>query len=1367
MKKILAMVLSLTLVICSLPAGIIALAADDVVNPYANIGMTLVSNNFDNSATENVPSDTNGWLHTASTGEKETTSWYVNNNMIMLEAEGNNSDSAIEFVGGSPTDYSGAFIDLDDQFFGSGVLGTSDYAGLTQGLVVTEFDIKANGLMHLALLGTGSTSPSSIASSVGSSYILRADGTVGTSDVTYNQGEWGRVKVVSNLNEKNIATYYNGKLVSTDSISYGYGIKQLNSENYGLMFQASEGDIDFVIDNFNISYVNKTHLGTASFDNFEMPSYYSLDGAFVPTAYVPIFDKVNTVVSIVDGKSGNGDKAMKFAPNGDSNPNYRFYYQNKSYKGTTSGVFHGQFDIKLESNFKVTLSAGWGLGFSDEVFSSNGYAGSVTYNNTDWYHVDVVTDYNNKTLKVYLDGNVILTRSNPSALIPSEYFQLIVWGNENAGSNGVILDNITFDYYNLPAFAGIVGFKTANTETFKENSEIPSNATAVKLALTKAFGYVGNDDIYVTINGVETSVNVTANTDATLDIAFPAEIGAGSQVSVKVLRTAIDGTCIPTNNEITTTFTAGEDAYEGETGPVNPYAAMLVDELTIYPADGKYVYEEDNLTLKAYAPEGTTDVSFTFDGRAVADVICIDNMYYIDIPTTSIVNGEHTLMVEATVDGAKVSKESTFNFYSGQTILVYNTFDELTSTPSSSNSNVYTKSSYGPSDSTWTFNNNMIPSLDTGKDGKGNSLRFTNTVSGAYAGGQLALDPQFFGVTTLGADGYPGGISEGTFVTEFDMKVNTAGQLGFLGLGSSAVNGISTSEGVVQLSTESGNMGSLSVAHTTGKWSHVEIYTNYAEGIVSTVVDGKIICGDMTASYPFGNKELWGRYGLMFQAKNAIDFSIDNFVIRYSNVHKIGQSEFDAYAGPLYQLNDAFIPRAYAPALDNSTATISLSDGFEGGKALSIAPNGSGNPNYRFYYQNKTYKNATSGVLHTSFDAKLDAFMDVRICEGNGLDFGPSIFGADGKVGSVNYNTNEWYHIDSYTDWTNNTYDIYINDVLAISGTEIPFALLRQEYFQFIVFGNEQAKNGAVHLDNLCFNYYDAPLFTDEATLNASGDVVTVPMSTAYASLSASDITLKVNGVEKVVTDVKLADNDIKITLNEAIARNADAEVTIGKNAKLGTLAIQNKAYSAKYTAFGVTIDESDDFVCANVDFKYGNDDGAYLDETLIAEYTHILSENEVLSNAIVSITENGATATATPLLSVENNKLIISLSGLKAGSDYSVKITGVEDGNGATATEYSVNFSTVDFDLKADAPTVANGVAKAKVYSAYGAGKTVTIYAATYNDDNELTGVVLADANVSLATGQEISLELAKIGGNADKVFVWNEVVPLSKYVK
>lgn len=1366
MKKILAMVLSLALVICSLPAGIIASAADGDVTPYANIGMTLVSNSFDNSANENVPSNTDSWLHTASTGEKATTSWYVNNNMIMLEADGNNSDSAIEFLGGSPSDYPGAFIDLDDQFFGSGVIGTSGYAGLTEGLVITEFDIMANGYMHLALLGTGSTSLSSIASSVSSSFILRADGKVGTSsDVTYNQGEWGRVKVVSNLNEKKIATYYNGKLVSTGSISYGYGIKQLNSENYGLMFQANDGDIDFVIDNFNISYVNKTHLGTASFDSFEMPSNYRLDNAFVPNAYVPKFDFVNTTASIVDGQGGNGDKAMKIAPNGDGNPNYRFYYQNKSYKGATTGVFHGQFDIRLESNFKLTLSAGWGLGFSDEVFSANGKAGSATYNNTDWYHVDVVTDYNNKTLKVYLDGNVILSRSNPSALIPSEYFQIIVWGNADAGSNGVIFDNITFDYYNLPEFAGIAGFKTAENESFVESEEIPSNATEVKLNLSKAFGYVANDDVYVTVDGAETAVNVAAN-DAALEIAFPAEIGAGKEVSVTVFGSAVVGSCIPSNNEITTSFTTTADVYEVPTEPVNPYAAMVVDELTIFPADGKYVYEEDNLTLKAYAPEGATDVKLIFDGSEVSDVVCYDNMYYAEIPAATVANGEHTLKATAVVNGETVAKESFFNFYSGQTILVYNTFDELTTTPSSSNSNVYTKSAYGPTSSTWTFNNNMVPSLDAGKGGKGNSLRFTNTSSGAYAGAQLALDSQFFGVTTLGKDGYPGGISEGTFVTEFDMKVNTAGQLGFLGLGSSDVNNVATSGGAIQLSTSSGKMGSISDTYTAGKWVHVEVYTNYAERKVSTVVDGKIICDDKSASNPFGNKELWGRYGLMFQAQNAIDVSIDNFVIRYSNVHKIGQSEFDAYTGSLTQPDGAFIPRGYVPMFDKGSSTVELTDGFMGGKALSIAPNGSGNPNYRFYYQNKSYRNATSGVLHTSFDAKLDAFMDVNIADGAGLYFSTKVFGADGKSGNISYNAGEWYHVDIYTDWCNNTFDIYLNDVLALSGNDVPYALLRNEYFQILVYGNAEAGNGALHLDNICFNYYDAPLFAGEATLNVSGDVITVPMSASYASLAASDVTLKVNGETATVSEIETADNAIKLTLANAIANTANAEITIGKNAKLGTLAIQNKTYSAKYDGFGLTIDENDEFVCANVDFRYGTESGAYLDDTLVAEYNHILDENNVLNNAVVSITENGEASNAMALLSVESNKLIISLSGLKAGADYVVNITNVMDGADNIAYDYEVSFSTLDFSLKADEPTVADGVAKADVYSAYASGKTVIIAAATY-DGNKLTGVVLNKADVTSAAGEEISVDLTEIGGNADKVFVWNGFAPLSIYTK
>lgn len=1346
MKKLLSVVLSLAMIICSLPAASIAFAADDAItHSYSDVGMMLVANDFNNLAGENLPTSSNASFYTASKGEKDSTNYRVNNGLTMIESYGPEADGAIEFIGDA-SGYPGAFINLNDQFFGAATLGKDGYAGLTEGVVVTEFDIMANSLQHLALLGTGTTSSSSIATSSADAYIFTPSGNLGNSKIPYNVGEWGRVKIVSNLTRKSLAMYYNDVLIHSATANHGYGLKELGGL-YGIMFQgAGSGLIDFAIDNMTISYENVVRLGTAAFDNFTMANDYRLDGAFAPRAYVTTFDFGATVASIADGKGGNGNKAMKMVPNGASNPNYRYYFQNTPYKGAKTGVFHGQFDIKLESNFKVTLSEGWGLSFGDEIFSTNGKAGSATYNNTDWYHVDVITDYETGVLKVYLDGNVIKTVSAPKAMMASEYFQIIVWGNAEAGSNGVLFDNITFDYYQaLPKFESVAGFKTEAMSDYIVASEVAANATGIRYDLSGAFTKVDADDIIVTVDGavVEADASVSGST---LDVEFASAIGAGKEVVVTVLGSATVGVCSPANKEISKTITTTEEDY---VKPVNPYAAMEVDELTIFPADGKYVYDENKLTLKAYGPEGISDAKFYLDGAEVADLTNFDNMYYIDLPSANIANGDHTFKVVATINGASVTKEAKFSFYSGESILVYNTFDELTSTPEATNCNVRTASAYGPSSSLWTFNNYMIPGLDTGKGGKGKALRFTNAVDGAYAGGQIALDDLFFGVTTLGKDGYPGGISEGYIVTEFDLKINTSGQLGFLGLGCSSSTNISTSGGAIALSAD------------TGKWVHVTVYTNYAEKSTMTVIDGKIVHDNKGTSYPYGNKELWGRFGLMFQAKNAIDFSIDNFTIKYSNVHEIGHSEFDAYTGSLGQPDGAMIPRGYVPMYDKGSATVELSKGFMGGKAISIAPNGGGNPNYRFYYQNKAYKGATTGVLHASFDIKADAFMDVALSDGFGLFFSNKVLGADGKAGAVDYKTGEWYHMDLYTDWNNNRYDIYLNNVLTESGS-IPYAFLRNEYFQIIVWGNAEAGNAAVHFDNISFDYYEGPMFGKEATMNVDGSVITVPMSANYASLEASDVTLSVNGAAAEVSAVEVTDAGLKITSGTNVSASDKVKVTIGSEAKLGTIAIQNKAYTKEFDGLGFTIDANDPFACYGSSFKYGKNDSIYLDDQLVAVYNHNLSENEVLNNATVTVTKDGAPCNVMTMIGVEGNKVVISFSGLEANASYKVEVKDVVNANLEVAQDFAVEFTTAPFALKADDATVENGVAKAKVYSAYANGKTVRIVAANY-DGNKLTGVTLGDAKVSTQAGEVITLDLTDIGGNADKVFVWDGLAPLN----
>lgn len=1063
MKKILAAALSLAMIICSLPASSIAFAADDAaIHPYENIGMTLVSNSFDNLDGENLPSSSNSSFNTSSAGEFDTTRWFVNNNMIMNQSSGSDSSSALEFIG-SGGDYPGAFIDLDNQFFGSDTLGTDGYAGLTEGLVVTEFDIMANSAQHLALLGTGTTSSSSISTSTTSAYIFKEDGKLGSSSKEYAIGEWGRVKIVSNLYEKSLAYYYNGDLIHTAAINNGFGVKECGG-SYGLMFQGGgSGFIDFVVDNFSITFTNVIHLGKADFNSFEMPSDYRLDGAFVPRGYVDKFDFGAATASITEGKNGGSDKALKFTPNGSGNPNYRFYYQNKSYNGATTGVFHGQFDIKLEANFRITLSNGWGLGFGDDVFSANGSVGSASYNNTDWYHVDVVSDYNSKKLTVYLEGTAVKTVSNPSAMLPTanQYFQIIVWGNAAAGSSSVLLDNISFDYYNLPEVKG-AAYRTADSDGFINDDTIAANATAIRLNLTKSYTYVGSDDIDVTVGGEAVSVTAAANDDATLDITLPSEVGAEKEIVITIKKSATVGTVAPQGYDKTITLTSSDEIYTKPTEPDMPEVDETLLSLNPYKA-----YEK---------------------------------------------------------------------------VLLFNDFDNIGDTPTAGASGTVAASETninGDTKSYYMVNNGMTMSSAVGSDGTGKALGLSASTSSGYPGFFICMDDQFFGVNNT--QSLAGGKS-GNFKTEFDIKMNSNGDLSAIGTGLSSSGGIAGYSGNKRggsLFFAEGNMVDGTTSYSNTKWHKVVIYTDYVNGKHTMTLDGKVV-HQVSASQGFGNKLITvtakdsnGAVGLM--GVSNLDCYIDNLKISYieENVMPLGElnfAGFDSVTG-VSDLNNLVISKGDSVGGSNNLgmANLSTTSGPEGGSdvALKIVPTANYN-GIRFYRASNEFQNTRLGTLCFSMHVKFSGDnLGLGLCNGFGDNWGTNQFTAS------NCADGKWHKVHYVVNFDKDILRTYIDGVL-VNDSGIPYNFYKDStngkpYFEIQVRGYDASKpDSSVSIDNLSWKYIEGEAFgsvdTSVSDTNANAKVYSNFASTggeSYTLMIASYIGNKLDKVTlKTITPV-------------------------------------------------------------------------------------------------------------------------------------------------------------------------------------------------------------------------------------------------------
>ncbi len=1215
MKKSLAIILTLCMMMAYLPAGVMASDATGEGKLHQFIGeeQVLVENNFNNASEEGVPTTSNTNFHTASSEGYNTTTWTINNDMYMFQDMGEDSSSAIRFIGNDASAYPGAHISLNEQFFGITNVGEpesdADYQGLTEGVVITEFDIKTDALVSLALLGTGTTAFNSTASTSSDAYIFRSNGYVGNSNtITYTVGEWGKVMVYTNLTGKYMGLYYNGLHIHSAPTSCGYGVKEL-WDRFGIMFQANEGMVNFAVDNFKITYSNATHLGFATFNGDELPSSGSLDGMFLPRNYAPVNDLAGVgKVTFVEGKDGEGDNAIHLAPNGAANPNYKFYYQNKPYKGAQAGLLHASFDVKFDEYFDMGLSGGFGIYFSDQVFTKNGTVGmgsnAKSYDLDTWHEIDIVSDWDNDNFKMYIDGELCRESTLPYGFVKDEYLQFLIWGRSDVETGkGVAFDNINFTYYNLPRVKSVSSKSgSAFVDSFVDGSN------ELRLNLTKDYTNISMADVVVKVNDAVVTASVSQDDKAVI-LTLSDAVSKGDTVEVTILSSALVGTSTlaPQGYEYTVSETVadapapGGDIEEPEVPDVpdvpedtdiptvdtDPGAPMDVDELTLFPADGTFAYEDDALILKAFAPEASENVKFTFDSEEITDVKNVENMYYVALDSNRVSNGNHTFTAEITLNGESVSKTSNFYYYNSQKTLLFNDYEEITSVNSGSNTNVRPKSSYGYDVTTYSVNNSMTLQLGEGAEGKGTSVGFkSGEAAGVYPGAHISLDEQFFGVENVGkpetAASYAG-LSEGVVITEFDVKMNTNAGIGFLGTGPSSYSSLGDSKAGTKLFNLNGTVGhNSSVTYTLGEWGKVKIISNLDAKSMSLYYNDILIHTE-AVEYPYGNKELFNRYGLMFQAYSGeVDMLIDNFKISHSMATKIGNTTFNSLTlgGEATRYDGHFSPRNYSFSADHASGAVTAvaGKGGAGDVAVHMAVNGSSNPNFKFYFQNKPYKSATKGALWASYDIKLDNFADVGMSGGFGLHFSSPVFGAGGKVGTLSYEKDTWYNVKYYADWDKNKAYIYVNDVLAYSFNNIPYPMLESEYFQILVWNNGNLQTGeGITVDNFDFTYYTLPEIkvptstvgeeTIKGKISRKATSVTFPLTSEFKSLAKEDITVKVDSEILDADAITFADNAITLNFAEAIGAGKKIEISIGKDEIVGTLSPIGKDYKAIFTS--------------------------------------------------------------------------------------------------------------------------------------------------------------------------------------------------------
>ncbi|MBE7049370.1 MAG: hypothetical protein E7394_01190 [Ruminococcaceae bacterium] len=445
-------------------------------------------------------------------------------------------------------------IGLNKQFFGYDVVGAN--SGISEGVVTTEFDIKMNLASGMTLNGSGAhgTTFSSYYGTTNVWRLFNSNGTLGNSSKTYTHGEnakWGHVKIVTDYTNNIWAYYYNDELIYHDTRALSpYGI--INQwDMYGLKLQCYGTDVSYDLDNFRISHKLTNPIGFADFKNVEFKdSEYSggvgrVDHMFTPRCYGFLSDSATSDFNLSEGTDGGTDKALRVCPNTAEYPNWRIYFQNKPYGNSSTGVLKASFDIYFEEFYKVNLSDGFGFSFGTEIFSATGNAGNLTYEKNKWYKVEVLTDMDNKKAYVFLDGILISEPEITANILTREFFQFTIFGNNKAEDKGVRLDNISFEYINLPKL--------------KKAAEVTSDSSLLPVSFTSPFTSIKKEDVKVKVNGEDVNVLSLSQSGADITVGISKAVGTDSTIDMTILSSALTGSVTPLTKDYSFTYKVAEN----------------------------------------------------------------------------------------------------------------------------------------------------------------------------------------------------------------------------------------------------------------------------------------------------------------------------------------------------------------------------------------------------------------------------------------------------------------------------------------------------------------------------------------------------------------------------------------------------------------------------------------------------------------------------------------------------------------------------------------------------------------------------------------------------------------------------------------
>ncbi|MBR5508303.1 MAG: hypothetical protein IKV88_09665 [Clostridia bacterium] len=592
-------------------------------------------------------------------------------------------------------------------------------------------------------------------------------------------------------------------------------------------------------------------------------------------------------------------------------------------------------------------------------------------------------------------------------------------------------------------------------------------------------------------------------------------------------------------------------------------------DITLYPDNGKTFYAGSTMDFVATVANAT-NVTFALDGEDMGTPSANGTKYTLKYDVTALANGYHTFTVNATIGGQKVTNSSTFDFYGYEKVLMYNDFEGISDAPNSAD--LSQADNVIPGLVTYAWNNNS-PSVakTTGADGVGSAVRITTPEnSGGYPYFKINLKNVPFAGSTLGnATGH----KNGTFKTEFDLKVNKPMYIAALGVGSSEYGSTATSKSAPWICIPNGGVTNSSGTKHDGTWKHYEMIVDYNNNCLTTLVDGVVSFSSTSASdiFPYGVKD---GDGIMFQAYGgdgqSADFEIDNLKITHSTAIEMGTINFNGMGDNVKQYDNYSYPRGYivADSIGSSTFAAMQGPAGAGDTALKFTPSGNDYTNIRHYMQNRRYGTGiTDGILKFSVDLYPTANFEHDL--GHSYGFGgwtPYIW--SGSCGSQPVIANQWNHIEYIADMEADTSRVYVNGVLAKTDLRPTGTILDSEQkFQYLLRGATNNTDGYVGFDNWSVTYINQPKVTQVSAKNAQGSFAPVAdgvvpfdttafklgLSKAYLAINASDVSVKVNGKEVAVASVSQDSKDVTISLASNVGSNKNIEITVKDTAVVGT----------------------------------------------------------------------------------------------------------------------------------------------------------------------------------------------------------------------